>query len=171
MLSIVTSKPQVIKFVAFISRNDKPLYLQSFEPEIDANSFLKYNFLSHMALDIFASPASLQLKEQQKVSDSDALLLFIQDGVSVYGYESNTNLKIIIGLGVENSERSNTQSAPISERKATLNTLISQIHKTYLRAICNPFTNITGDNETTLLQSEKFDNEIKKLVEQWKSFQ
>ena len=98
----------LVNFVALISRDDKPLYIQSFDlglPEKqitkdDANKFLKYNFLSHMALDVFSSPMSLSLREQQQQQHlgDGILLLFIQDEVMVYGMETNNGLRIVVGV-------------------------------------------------------------------------
>lgn len=200
---IGSTNSQQIKFAAIISRDDKPLYLQAFEPDVpkrkNANNFLKYNFLSHMSLDVFSSSSSLNLREQQKVGENDALLLFIQDGITVYGYETNTNLKIIVGLGVyeeydesgsgnenekgdeggDGSEGGSGKKASDGadleiiektgqavDRRNTLNSIFSQIHKSYLRVICNPFTNLAGHDDT-VLQTPTFDNAIKKIVSQW----
>ncbi|CAH2350869.1 hypothetical protein CLIB1423_02S06986 [[Candida] railenensis] len=196
---IGSTNSQQIKFAAIISRDDKPLYLQAFEPDVpkrkNANNFLKYNFLSHMSLDVFSSSSSLNLREQQKVGENDALLLFIQDGITVYGYETNTNLKIIVGLGVyeeyDDSENGNEdekedereggsdkealggadleiieKTGQAVDRRNTLNSIFSQIHKSYLRVICNPFTNLAGHDDT-VLQTPTFDNAIKKIVSQW----
>lgn len=155
-----------ISFVSLISRDDKPLYIQAFDIDVDENSlidrknadkFLKYNFLSHMALDVFSSPMSLNLREQQQQTQSDGiLLLFIQDDVMVYGMETNNGLKIVVG--VSNEEASASKLKP----------LFSSIHKCYLKTICNPFTDLlTAGHNDELLQSPRFDKSIKDLVSQW----
>lgn len=143
-----------VQFVSLISRNDKPLYIQSFEDigantAADANRFLKYNFLSHMALDIFSSTALLSLREQQQQADDDSgvLLLFIQDDTTVYGFETNNGLRIVIGFGVYE----------INQVKG----LFSLVYKCYLRTIFNPFA--TEDEEKTL-QNATFDEGIKGIV-------
>ncbi|SGZ52995.1 CIC11C00000004764 [Sungouiella intermedia] len=153
-----------ILFVSLISRDDKPLYIQSFDTDLEvadetiktqnANNFLKYNFLSHMALDVFTSPISLSLKEQQQ-SDG-VLLLFIQDDVSVYGLETNNGLKIVVGMGDE------------EPAMASVKTLFSNIHKRYLRTICNPFSSLGGgNNNDDLLQTASFDQGISQIVSEW----
>ncbi|EDK38247.2 hypothetical protein PGUG_02345 [Meyerozyma guilliermondii ATCC 6260] len=108
-----------ICFVSLVSRDDSPLYIQAFdlpknvtgEDTVNANRFLKYNFLSHMALDIFASPMTLSLHEQQQQEQRSAeldlggaTLLFVQDDVTVYGNETSTGLKIIVGTTTETVE-------------------------------------------------------------------
>ncbi|EEQ36108.1 putative trafficking particle complex subunit [Clavispora lusitaniae] len=161
--SIWSYRMAPIHFVSLISRDDKPLYIQSFDADMEtadplkktenANKFLKYNFLSHMAVDVFASPVSLNLREQQQ-SDG-VLLLFIQDDVTVYGLETNNGLKIVVGTSGDD--------AP----SAALKTLFSNLHKSYLKAICNPFADLEGQNSEKALQSARFDRNIAQIVEEW----
>ncbi|EDK47538.1 hypothetical protein LELG_05719 [Lodderomyces elongisporus NRRL YB-4239] len=187
-------KPSPIQFISIISRTDRPLYIQSFlsPPNSSINStdpqsmnrFLKFNFLSHMALDIFSSPTSLSLRQEQfgENADNDSsgvLQLFIQDQVIVYGYESNNGLKIIVGVD---------QSIQVEMNKLRL--LIMDVYRLYLKVICNPFRNFTkpmngyqsievgegegegegeqDEEERILLKLGKFDDGIKKLVLKFK---
>lgn len=122
-----------------------------------------------MALDIFASPSSLSLREQQQQQqvqnkgDLNTVLLFIQDQVMVYGYETNNGLKIVVGLD---------QNYQINHKN--LDKLFLDIHKCYLRTIFNPLNGIINnspintfdhvDEGEILLQSSTFDKNIKKLV-------
>ncbi|RLV90270.1 hypothetical protein JA1_004659 [Spathaspora sp. JA1] len=156
-----------IQFVSIISRSDKPLYIQSFGIENtntseNANKFLKYNFLSHMALDIFASPDSLMLRQpSQKDNSINVVLLFIQDQVMVYGYETTNGLKIIVGID---------QSFALQDQRI-LRQLFLDIHKCYLRTIFNPFSKITEEeeqeNDDIELSTPTFDKNIKKIVDRW----
>ncbi|KAI5952177.1 hypothetical protein CANMA_005095 [Candida margitis] len=189
---MTSTRKNPVQFVSLISRTDKPLYIQSFLSDTDAiakdtneeevevageetnksvqptttiNNFLKFNFFSHMALDIFSSPTSLALREQQQQQNSNGvLLLFIQDQVIVYGYESNNGLKIVVGMD---------QSATINQDN--LHKFITSVYKLYLRVVCNPFRNFTanehdesanyGNEEEDVLNSHKFDEGVKKLVD------
>ncbi|KAF6071655.1 Sedlin, N-terminal conserved region family protein [Candida albicans] len=182
-----------IQFISLISRNDKPLYIQAFNignttpmNHTNADKFLKYNFLSHMALDIFTSPSSLSLREQQQQQQQQqdthqngdqipVILLFIQDQVMVYGYETNNGLKIVIGLdqtrNFNDNGNGNHQNSLTKLRK-----LFLDVQKCYLRTIFNPLNQIyinsgTGislndddDGDDSILQSPTFDRNIKKLV-------
>lgn len=174
-----------VLFILLISRDDQPLYIQSFETDPksekntespspsqapdasiedssankilaqEANQFLKYNFLSHMALDIFASPMSLHLRELQGDPDG-ILLLFIQDDVTVYGMETNNGLKLVVGMSEEISIRSK------------LKQLFLHVHKAYLKTVCNPFTNVLTDGDhLKMLQTTTFDTRMKTLVHEW----
>lgn len=161
---------KAICFISFISRHEKPLYIQSFDlfPEKDdkhaTNNFLKYNFLSHMALDIITSPSSVSIREQQQDGDirNGAVLLLVQDNVTVYGYESNTGLKIIIGFNNQaHIKKDETQLMPLRE-------LVLSIHKVYVKTICNPFKDLATDlDEEQILQTPKFDKSIKDIVDRW----
>lgn len=154
----------MVSFISLISRSDQPLYIQLFLPGSNdpatANEFLKFNFLSHMGLDVFSSPTSLTLREQQQQHQSNQgvapiyLLLFIQDGILVYGYETNNGLKILVGLvEPETTER--------------LNQLFLKIHKCYLRAVCNPFNGGVEDADKSIENSATFDRNLKQVVAQW----
>lgn len=148
-----------IQFVLLISRDDRPLYIQAFdnasEGPASANRFLKYNFLSHMALDVFSSPSLLSFREQQQAAEDTGgvLLLFIQDDVSVHGFETNNGLKIVVGLEVG--------------ALRALKDLFLLLHKCYLKAICNPFSSLQTEGEGSLLQSQSFDRGIRAIVERW----
>lgn len=155
----------VVNFVSLISRDDKPLYIQLFDVQEleqisreDANKFLKYNFFSHMALDVFTSPMSLNLREQQlqkHQQDDGILLLFIQDEVMVYGMETNNGLRIVAGL---------SGGEPLA---APLKALFLSLYKCYLKTICNPFTDLRKGTSDEILQTPRFDNGVKGIVEQW----
>lgn len=104
-----------------------------------------------MAVDVFASPVSANLREHQH--STSVILLFIQSDVAVYGTETNNGLKIVIGVGEE---------VPVDK----LEPLFSLIHKNYLRATCNPFTDLSQSEESILL-GPRFENRISDLVASW----
>lgn len=155
-----------------------PLYIQAFdipenitaEDSENANRFLKYNFLSHMALDVFASPVALSLHEQQlqeqRLSELDlggVTLLFVQDDITVYGKETSTGLKIIVGT----SDKTQEENSDAASKKQSFSDLFSQILRCYLRIVCNPFSTIEQNNPATILQGPKFDNKVREIVEEW----
>lgn len=161
-----------ILFVALISRDAKPLYMQMFDERTQnmSNSatatlegentdngvskenpglFLKYNFLAHMALDVFASPMALLSRE---TAVDGVALLFVQDSVSVYGMESNNGLKIVVGM--DNECENNT-----------LRDLFGRIFRCYIRTVCNPFSEVLGVRDCeNMLQTERFDARIKEAI-------
>lgn len=164
--------------MSLVSRDDSPLYIQAFDvPQnltaddpATANRFLKYNFLSHMALDVFASPMAMTLHEQQlqeqRLAELDlggSTLLFVQDNVTVYGHETSTGLKIIVGAAdVDSEEASGGLEKPQSFRE-----LFSLILRCYLRVVCNPFSAIEDGDAARVLQGPKFDSSVRAVVEAW----
>lgn len=165
-----------IRFVSLISNDNRPLYIQAFVPKSDnkneeMNELLKYNFLSHMSLDVFESPfcPPAALATQGKPS-----LLFIQDGILVYGSETQTGLKIIIGcsrMRDENNDDSLGNLEGYAENDvmevSELTGVSASIRKEYLRYSCNPFLDVKRENDE--IKSEKFDNNIKRMVEEFNS--
>lgn len=151
---MIGKEDKPICFISLISRDDKPMYIQSFEHKDDTNNFLKYNFLSHMALDILASPASISIREEQQNTDitGGALLLVVQDQVTVYGYETSTGFKIVIGLD-------NDHKIP----EKLIKELFLEVHGKYLKTICNPFL----EENTDALQTGSFDKKVKMIVKNW----
>ncbi|GMM36381.1 hypothetical protein DASC09_037060 [Saccharomycopsis crataegensis] len=196
-----------IYFVALITRDNRPLHIQKFSPfekssqgesEIQdddkattsgdtvdaspcfvdsrsANELLKYNFLSNMALDVFSSA----LYEPSSV-DQNCSLLFVEDGISVYGYETNTGLKIVVGTATHGAGARG--AGVISEESGgsgngggfigvgggdvgkSLDGIFKNIHKAYLRLICNPFQPL---DENAVISSKKLDKSIVEVVEVW----
>jgi hypothetical protein len=183
-----------IRFVSLISQDNRPLYIQAFiseskeeyntstpAAENEMNELLKYNFLSHMSLDVFESPfcPPSSLATQGKPS-----LLFVQDGILVYGLETQTGLKIVIGCSRYNNQTiKNNDDATIAAKMtgdtlgnlegyvetdvmevSDLISITSAIKKEYLRYCCNPFL----DSKTvTEIKSEKFDKNIKGIIDEF----
>lgn len=114
-----------------------------------------------MALDIISSPTSMSIREQQQTHDTQVLneenrvlLLVVQDDVSVYGYESNTGLKIIVGF--DNNTKTTEQN---------IYDLIKAIYKFYIKTVCNPFVEV--GNNPDILQTHSFDKNIEAIVIKW----
>ncbi|RKP29955.1 snare-like protein [Metschnikowia bicuspidata] len=169
-----------ILFVALISRDTRPLYMQMFDKgqknesldgdqprsaeqtsgeatkealshkeNREAGSFLKYNFLAHMALEVFAAPLALAARE---VLADGVVLLFVQDDVAVYGMETNNGLKIVVGMSDE-------------IERTTLLRVFGRIHRSYTRTVCNPFSEVLGAQDCeNMLQTEKFDEKIRAAI-------
>lgn len=116
----------------------------------DAGVFLKYNFLAHMALDVFASPLALSSRENLP---EGVILLFIQDDVVVYGMETNNGLKVVVGMDDEMV-------------RPKLVELFTRIHRCYIRTVCNPFSEVLGVRDCeNMLQTDKFDAKIREAIQ------
>ncbi|GME76611.1 unnamed protein product [Ambrosiozyma monospora] len=128
----------------------------------NVNELLKYNFLSHMALDIFESPfASLPAQQQQYAASANKIyqLLFVQDGIFVFGQETNTGLKIVLGCSRKENDDVALQSSE------GLNPVFKDVHRAYLRLICNPFR--STDDVDQEIENPRFDKRVKEIVNNW----
>lgn len=195
-----------IRFVSLISRDNRPLYIQAFLPEnnvaeIDSkteqddlksnemNELLKYNFLSHMSLDVFESPFA---PVGTHSSQGKPTLLFVQDGILVYGSETLTGLKVVVGCsrykGIETADKrveipdSVSDAVKVASKKglgnlegyaetdmievSALELIMNSVRKEYIRYSCNPFLD---PKEETEIKSDKFDQNIKKIVDNFNS--
>jgi hypothetical protein len=104
------------------------------------NNTLKYHFLANMALDVFLSP----LYDGEPGVPS---LMFIQDGVNVYGYETNTGLKILVGTNGEIDQ--------------SYDVIFKKLHKLYLGMVVNPFNN--GE-----INEDKLSKRVTQVISEWK---
>ncbi|GMG29570.1 unnamed protein product [Ambrosiozyma monospora] len=115
-----------------------------------------------MALDIFESPfASLASQQQQYAASANKIyqLLFVQDGIFVFGQETNTGLKIVLGC----SRKENDDVALQSQEG--LNPVFKDVHRAYLRLICNPFR--STDDVDQEIENPRFDKRVKEIVNHW----
>ncbi|CDR42009.1 CYFA0S08e02564g1_1 [Cyberlindnera fabianii] len=161
-----------IFFVSLISRDNRPLHIQEIEPlrgqevllsdrvdaetglkpekplplEVDINEHLKYHFLSNMALDVFLSP--LYTGEP-----GIPTLMFVQDGVCVYGYETNTGLKILVGTSEEIDH--------------SFEYIFKSMHKIYLGLVVNPFQ--SNDTNELTINEKSMEVKIKNVIKTWRA--
>lgn len=112
--------------------------------ELSENEILKYQFLSNMALDIFLSPF---FEGEQGIP----VLLFIQDGINIYGYETNTGLKILIGSSSEIDE--------------SFGFIFKKLHRLYLNLIVNPFQ--SNDLSQLTINEEKTTLKVNQIIDEW----
>ncbi|ESX01352.1 hypothetical protein HPODL_05167 [Ogataea parapolymorpha DL-1] len=149
-----------ILFVSLISRDNRPLYIQPFvagsaADERTANELLKYNFLSHMSLDIFESPFAQPAPDPN--TKKTYVLLFVQDGVYVFGHQTSTGLRIVVGATRAENELPDEG----------LNGVFADIQRAYLKLVCNPFKTIESENEE--IENPRFDRQIKEAVARWEN--
>ncbi|CEP24752.1 hypothetical protein BN1211_5664 [Cyberlindnera jadinii] len=112
------------------------------------NNTLRCHFLANMALDVFLSP--LYGGECGVPS-----LMFVQDGINVYGYETNTGLKILIGTD--------------GELDQSYETIFKQIHRIYLGLLLNPFNTGDSSSSTPTFNHGTISTKIEGIVNQWKA--
>ena len=103
----------MVSLVAIIGKMDEPLFFWSEEPE-DESLALKQ--LSHGALDVIEERMEAAKADSKVVFDLYMGQLMTSGDYEVYGYISNTRIKVIVICGViyntltdDNSPRSNKQ--------------------------------------------------------------
>lgn len=101
--------------------------------EIEDNEVLKYNFLSNIAIDLFKQINTIEL-------------LFIQDGLNIYGYETNTGVKIVVGTSAE-------------IEPASFQGKFKQVQRLYLQLVLNPFQK----DFTNMKISDKFVSQLSSI--------
>ncbi|KAK9324683.1 Sedlin, N-terminal conserved region-domain-containing protein [Lipomyces orientalis] len=166
-----------IYLVALMGRENNPLYVRGFGPEAPSSisrdqdstgasshddscslattgtevstvrdTELRYQFLAHISLDVFAA------RSPQKTSDSDFGLLFVQDGMAMYGWMTNTGVKIVLGFA----------SGEVISNE--IRSIFRAIHFAYISLVCNPFYSV---DERRPIHSRKFDISLRRIVDAW----
>lgn len=96
-----------------------------------------------MALDVFESSFSSN-------TNAKSTLLFINDGVHVFGMEMLTGLKIVIGCSKNGDEKD-----------IDLTNTMNSIKVEYVKYTSNPFFKLESNQE---ISNVKFDSKIKDIV-------
>ncbi|KAH3687576.1 hypothetical protein WICPIJ_001437 [Wickerhamomyces pijperi] len=176
-----------IYFVSIVSRDNKPVHIQplshlpgflplpitplsstdeqSNEPPLpprptDSQSsrftkeeLLKLHTLTNTTLDIFTSPSHSSSSHPANTPR----LLFIQDGVLIYGMQTNTRTKFIVGVS-ENIRRGEDRDVWERDReimRSRLSGLMKNIWGCYLgTVVLNPFNCIDTESPVVYKDSE-----------------
>ncbi|KAK9477237.1 Sedlin, N-terminal conserved region-domain-containing protein [Lipomyces japonicus] len=158
--------PSKICLVALMGRENNPLYVRSFIAQQDHSNSdgalnvvsdgiaalyhddpeLRYYFLAHVSLDVFAA------RLPQQTTDSDFGLLFVQDGIAMYGWITNTGVKIVLGF----------PSGEIIGNE--IRSIFLAIQFAYISLVCNPFYVV---DEKRPISSKKFEQSIRRIVDAW----
>ncbi|KAJ1791619.1 hypothetical protein LPJ62_001293 [Coemansia sp. RSA 2167] len=129
-----------IHCISILSRHGTPIYLRNYTCEDD----VKYHYLAHTSLDIIdtrLSQPTSYLGHLQTVGD-----------LSVYGYITNTNVKIIV-------ISSATTDTP-TVRSSHMRRVCECVHAAYVALLCNPFNERREEDK---IHSDRFDMVVEKL--------
>lgn len=151
-----------VAFVSLISRDGRPLYIyNNGEREEDGKgkgegegieNFLKYNFLSHMSLDVFESTYAPNTSEKPG-------LLFVQDGVFIYGYEMSIGVKVVVGIIRDKITLEEWNEKDLTELDYVKN-IIDGVCKEFVRYSCSSFR----EGPIEEINSNIFDKRISKVI-------
>ncbi|CAO3702463.1 unnamed protein product [Rhizopus stolonifer] len=96
---------------------------------------LKYHYIAHTFIDVIEERVS----NGPKNLDLYLGLLYAMEDLAVYGYITNTRVKIIAVASVTDG----------IIRDADMKSLFRKIHQAYVTNVCNPFYNIDSQKSIT----------------------
>jgi len=142
--------------VAVIGTNNNPLYVRAFGHDIT-----RFHFIVHTALDFVeekvqraaapppAPAAGGSSAAAAAKQDSYLGLLYPIEELRVYGYQSNTKVKLITVLDEEDV------------KDAEMKALFRRLHTLYVDTVSNPFH--VADSE--LYDCASFDRQVERIVQ------
>ncbi|XP_026316567.1 trafficking protein particle complex subunit 2-like protein [Hyposmocoma kahamanoa] len=147
--------------VAVIGKDNSPLYVGGIGNDTSTDNELSRQWLIHTALDALeerltstnANNASANPNAvRTDLRDLYLGLLYSTDTHKIYGYVTNTRIKLVLVT-------SSTSPSGSNIRDAEVRTALRRLHALYADAMCNPF-HLPGDPIT----SSKFDKQVKSLM-------
>ncbi|CAH2056912.1 unnamed protein product, partial [Iphiclides podalirius] len=147
--------------VAVIGKDNSPLYIGGVGNDTSTDNELSRQWLVHTALDALEERlATSNTNTANSVSNSSRTdlrdlylgMLYSTDSHKIYGYVTNTRIKLVLVT-------SSTSPSGSNIRDAEVRTALRRLHALYADAICNPF-HLPGDQ----IKSMKFDKQVKNLL-------
>ncbi|KAG4104693.1 Sedlin [Neocallimastix lanati (nom. inval.)] len=132
-----------VSCVAIIGKNNNPMFIKNYSNEVDE---LKFHYLANISCDLVEAKIT-----QSKYNDSYLGLLYIMEDLAVYGYLTNTKIKIIIILTISIN--------PVKDME--MKQIFRKVHNVYSNLISNPFYDPDSRNTIT---SKSFIKGIDKIV-------
>eukprot|EP00833_Pecoramyces_ruminatium_P012670 jgi/Orpsp1_1/1186702/evm.model.d7180000052644.1 len=132
-----------ISCVAIIGKMNNPMFIKNYTNEVDE---LKFHYLANISCDLIEAKIT-----QSKYNDSYLGLLYIMEDLAVYGYLTNTKIKIIIILTISIN--------PVKDME--MKQIFRKVHGVYSNLISNPFYDPDSRNTIT---SASFIKGIDKIV-------
>ncbi|CAF4860484.1 unnamed protein product [Pieris macdunnoughi] len=147
--------------VAVIGKDNAPLYIGGIGNDTSTDNELSRQWLVHTALDaleerlVSSNTTTANTATNAARTDLRDLylgLLYSTDTHKIYGYVTNTRIKLVLVT-------SSTSPSGSNIRDAEVRTALRRLHALYADAICNPF-HLPGDQITSI----KFDKQVKNLM-------
>ncbi|KAI9262766.1 Sedlin [Sporodiniella umbellata] len=132
-----------INCIALIGKQNNPLFIKNFST---SHPDLKYHYIAHTSIDVIEERVS----SGPKYLDLYLGLLYAMEDLAVYGYITNTRVKIIAVASVTDG----------IIRDADMKSLFRKIHNAYVANVCNPFYNIDSQKS---IQSKTFAKTIEAI--------
>ncbi|PAA68879.1 hypothetical protein BOX15_Mlig022834g2 [Macrostomum lignano] len=119
--------------VAVVGRDNQPLYLRTLPHE----NALQYHYLVHTSLDIIQErvASAAQTAGQAKAGHHDPWdqylgLLHFREDFRVYGYVTNTRVKLVLVVEAAN---------PALQKDADVRAVFKRLQAAYIRLVCSAF--------------------------------
>ena len=112
-----------IEAIAIIGKQNQPIYIKKYKSDQETN--LKYDFIAHCCTDI------IETRSSSKSKDLYLGLLACMEDVSCFGYITNTKLKIVLMVTVQDK----------TIRDASVRNLFGVVQLVLAEMIVNPFYN------------------------------
>ncbi|XP_045455915.1 trafficking protein particle complex subunit 2-like protein [Melitaea cinxia] len=147
--------------VAVIGKDNSPLYIGGIGNDSSTENELSRQWLVHTALDALEERLTTTSGNNTNTSTNATRtdlrdlylgLLYSTDTHKIYGYVTNTKIKLVLVT-------SSTSPSGSNIRDAEVRTALRRLHALYADAICNPF-HLPGDQ----IVSQKFDKQVKSLM-------
>jgi len=129
--------------VSVIGKANNPLYIKCFD---SVEESLKFHYILHSALDVVEERSSG--KKGQNPSDAYLGMLYPTEDFRVYGYMTNSKIKLLIVVQEEGDPND-----------ITIKNFFRKFHQLYSNTIANPFYTIDDR-----IVSKKFDQDLEKQV-------
>ncbi|CCG84475.1 protein of unknown function [Taphrina deformans PYCC 5710] len=140
----------MITLVGVIGRQDKPLYLKTYENERYSDARLIE--LAFAACDIFHE----RIETKARLNDSYFGRLIALEGILLFGSMSNTQIRFVIAL----------QEKTVVINEGKVRHVLSRIQAEYTRAVMNPF-HLARVDENGPIVSSNMDRAISQIVASW----
>ncbi|KAG9514373.1 Sedlin, partial [Aureobasidium melanogenum] len=171
---MATIKTPAIACIGVIGRQNNPLHISIFSAEGDKEerSKLDFSFMLSTCLDIFDA----RLPEKN-VGQDFGLLQAIDERLAMYGWLTNTGVKLVIIVDMEGrqSPANDTRTPPVLGLKnSDLTPAFQALQKAYINLLRNPFYNPEDHapnghqlSASTQITSRNFINEVNRIGRLW----
>jgi hypothetical protein len=105
------------------------------------------------ALDVFAARVPTKANDDSEFG----LLYAVDDGCALYGWLTNTGVKIVVAV-----------EGPVGEggvREGDIKNVFRSLQTSYISVVCNPFFD---NDETRPITSRRFVADVKRVAESWR---
>ena len=140
---------------------------------------LSTSLLLSTTLDIFESRARATALNGESLKPDYGLLKNVDERLSLYGWETNTGVKFVVGVDVrgraddKGSGRLSRGNGGLGVREGEAKVAFRAIQQAYVRLLQNPFYDPDEHSPATgrggkKIESRKFTDEIRRIGEQWR---